>query len=127
MKELEPRIEANGIEYVLIGDFYFPCLALSEQKEARPIGLYGRLHRAYIEEHHPIRYQGYVLHERLWDYLADVDAQANARMDVIMGYILQKEGITEDLKAHDQMEWVRRMNSIRSIAEEIVLRELIYV
>ena len=127
MDVLEKEIVGdNGITYRLVGDFYLPVLALQPQV-SRPIGLYGRLHRAYIEKHHPIRYQGYVLQERLWDYLADVDAQANARMDVIMGYILQKEGITEDLKASDQMEWVRRMNVIRSIAEEIVLRELIYV
>ena len=127
MDVLEKEIVGeNGITYRLVGDFYLPMLALQPHAN-RPIGLYGRLHRDYIEKHHPIRYQGYVLHERLWDYLADVDAQANARMDVIMGYILQKEGITEDLKAHDQMEWVRRMNSIRSIAEEIVLGELIYV
>ena len=127
MDELKQEIMGeNGIRYRLTGDYYIPMLEVQPRRD-RPIGVFGRMHGEYLKQEHPIRYEGYVLHERLWDYLAEVDAQANARMDVIMEYILQKEGVTEDLKARDQMEWVRRMNNIRSRAEEIVLRELIFV
>lgn len=126
MKELKKEIVGeNGITYRLVGDYYIPMLALQPHTD-RPIGRFGRAHEAYLKDAHPIRYQGYILHERLWDYLADIDAQANARLDAIMEYILLKEGVTEELKARDQMEWVRRVNAIRQAAEEIVFDELIY-
>lgn len=124
MKELKERTTANGVEYILVGDYYIPDLQLPE--ETRPIGIWGRMHKDYLEQYHPVLYNDLILTGKLWTYLADLNEQAQNRLDCIIAQMKETEGITEQLKSQDQMEWVRSMNSIRSRAEEIILRELIY-
>jgi hypothetical protein len=124
VKTMNERITENGIDYVLVGDYYIPDLKLPE--EERPIGKYGYLHGEYLKEKHPARYNYLILSCQLWSYLADVNEQAQEHLEIIMKQMQETEAVTEELKAKDQWEWVRRMNSIRSRAEEIVLDELIY-
>ena len=118
------RIISNGIEYTLVGDYYIPNIALP--KENRSIGRWGRMHRDYLEQHHPIRFNDLVLSGQLWTYLADLNEQAQERLSLIIDQLTAFEGITEELKAADQMAWVGAMNGIRNRAEEIILREMIY-
>ena len=125
MKELAPKIRANGLDYTLVGDYYIPDLLPPE--EIRPLGRWGRLHRRYLEENHPIRYNELVLSGKLWTYLADLNEQAQERLELIIRQMQEAEAVTEELKARDQMEWVRQMNNIRNRAEEVILAELIYV
>ncbi len=107
MEKLKERITENGIDYILVGDYYIPDLKLPE--ENRPIGRYGRLHREYLKQEHPARYSSLILTGTLWTYLADLNEQA------------------EELKARNQLEWVGRINNIRSRAEEIIKSEMIYL
>ena len=125
MSELKPRIRENGIDYILVGDYYIPDLKLPE--ENRPIGKYGRLHREYLREIHPARLQALTLTGELWTYLADLNEQAQERLDTIMEQMKAAEGVNEELKRTRQMEWVQYMNNIHNRAEEIVLNELIYL
>ena len=127
MTEMKKHIydESNGLWYELIGDYYIPVLTLSSE-EQRPIGKWGRMHRDYLEQHHPIRFNDLVLSGQLWTYLADLNEQAQERLSLIVEQMKASEGVTEKLKAADQMAWVGAMNSIRNRAEEIILRELIY-
>lgn len=125
MSELQPRIRENGIDYILARDYYIPDLKLPE--ENRPIGKYGKLHQKYLKENHPARYQMLVLNGELLTYLANLNEQAWERLDVIIEQMKVAEGITEELKAINQMVWVQYMNSIFFRAEEIVKNELIYV
>ena len=124
MEHLPKKTCQNGISYTLVGDYYIPDLQLPE--ENRPIGIWGRMHKAYLEQCHPAQYNDLILSGRLWTYLADLNEQAQNRLGCIIVQMKEAEGITEELKSQDQMEWVRSMNSIRSRAEEIILRELIY-
>ena len=110
--------------YTLVGDYYIPNIALPE--ENRPIGRWGRLHRDYLEQHHPIRFNDLVLSGQLWTYLADLNEQAQERLSLIIDQMTASEGVTEYLKVADQMAWVGAMNSIRNRAEEIILQEIIY-
>ena len=121
---MKNRIVTNGIEYTLVGNYYIPNIALPE--ENRPIGRWGRLHRDYLAQHHPILFNDLVLSGQLWTYLTDLNEQAQERLSLIIEQIKVSEGVTEELKATDQMAWVGAMNSIRNRAEEIILRELIY-
>ena len=114
----------NGLEYTLVGDYFLPNLALTE--ELRPIGKWGRLHREYLKQEHPAQFESLILSGRLWTYLADLNEQAQERILLITEQMKASEGVTEDLKASDPMAWVGAMNSIRNRAEEIVLHELIY-
>ena len=114
----------NGIEYLLVGDCYLPNLMLPE--ESRSIGFWGRPHRDYLKEHHPIRYDDLTLSGQLWTYLADLNEQAQCRLERIIRQMQESEGVNEDLKAADQLAWVQAMNSIRSRAEEILREELIF-
>ncbi len=125
MEKLKERITENGIDYILAGDYYIPDLKLPE--ENRPIGRYGRLHREYLKQEHPARYSSLILTGKLWTYLADLNEQAEERLDLIMEQMKAAEGVTEELKARNQLEWVGRMNNIRSRAEEIINSELIYI
>ena len=125
MEKLKERITENGIDYILIGDYYIPDLKLPE--ENRPIGRYGRLHREYLKQEHPARYSSLILTGKLWTYLADLNEQAEERLDLIMEQMKAAEGVTEELKARNQLEWVGRMNNIRNRAEEIVKSEMIYL
>ena len=124
MKKLKERMTENGMDYVPVGDYYIPALQLPE--ENRPIGIWGQMHKAYLRLYHPARYNDLVLSGKLWTYLADLNEQAQNRLDCIIDQMKAAEGITEKLKAQNQIEWVRAMNSIRSRAEEIIRSEMIY-
>jgi hypothetical protein len=117
--------ESNGLWYELNGDYYIPVLTLSSE-EQRPIGKWGRMHRDYLKEYRPIRYNDLILSGQLWIYLVVLNEQAQNRLEVIIDQMKASEGVTEELKAADQMAWVGAMNSIRNRAEEIILREMIY-
>ena len=127
MTEMKKHIydENNGLWYERIGDYYIPVLTLSSE-EQRPIGKWGRMHRDYLKEHRPILYNDLILSGQLWTYLADLNEQAQERLSLIVEQMKEAEGVTEELKASNQMAWVGAMNSIRNRAEEIVLREMIY-
>ena len=112
-----------NIPYIRSGDYFIPNLKLPE--ETRPIGKWGRMHREYLKEHHPIQYTNLVLSCRLWTYLADLNEQAQERIDRLMQQMKEAEGITESMKAADPMAWVQRMNNIRNRTEEIIREELI--
>ena len=124
MEKLKERITENGIDYILVGDYYIPDLKLPE--ENRPIGRYGRLHREYLKQEHPARYSSLILTGKLWTYLADLNEQAEERLDLIIEPMKAVDGVTEELKAQSQLIWVGRRNKIRSRAEEIINSELIY-
>ena len=121
---MKERITKNGIDYVLVGDYYIPDLKLPE--EERPIGKYGRMHREYLRENHPIMFNELALRFQLWTYLADINEQAQERFQVIISQMQKAESVTEKMKADNQWEWIQRMGSIHNRAEEIVLNELIY-
>ena len=127
MAEMKKHIydESNGLWYELIGDYYIPVLTLSSE-EQRPIGKWGRMYRDYLKEHRPILFNDLVLSGQLWTYLADLNEQEQERLFLIVEQMKASEGVTEELKAADQMGWVEAMNSIRNRAEEIVLHEMIY-
>ena len=125
MEKLKERITENGIDYILVGDYYIPDLKLPE--ENRNIGRYGQLHREYLKQEHPARYSSLILTGKLWTYLADLNEQAEKRRDLIIEQMKAAEGVTEELKARNQLEWVGRMNNIRNRAEEIINSELIYI
>ena len=124
MKELKPRIHENGIDYVLVGDYYMTDLKLPEER--RPIGHWGRLHQSYLKLYRPILYNELILSGRLHTVLADLNEQAADRLGLIIRQMAEAEGVTETLKAENQMLWVQSMNSIRNRAEEIIKAELIY-
>ncbi len=125
MIELKEQIMENGIDYILAGDYYIPDLKLP--KENCPIGYFGRLHRGYLKQEHPACYTALLLTCELWTYLADLNEQAEKRLDIIIEQMKAAEGVTEELKAKNQWEWVQKMNSIRYQAEEIVKHEMIYI
>ena len=117
--------EERGGTYTLGADgMLYPKLVL-EPKEHRPIGRWGRMHRAYLEAEHPGLYERLILNGTLDRHLADAEERAKSMLERLIGQMIQQEGITERLKASDQLEWVQRMNSIRSRAEEIVKQEII--
>lgn len=121
---MKERITKNGIDYVLVGDYYIPDLKFPE--EERPIGKYGRMHRKYLRENKPMLFNDLVLSCQFWTYLADINEQAQDRLQVIISQMQKAESVTEKMKEGNQWEWIQRMNSICNRAEEIVLRELIY-
>ena len=102
MEKLKERITENGIDYILVGDYYIPDLKLPE--ENRPIGRYGRLHREYLKREHPARYSSLILTGTLWTYLADLNEQAEVRLDLIIEQMKAAEEVTEELKAQNQLE-----------------------
>lgn len=121
---MKKRITKNGIDYVLVGDYYIPDLKFPE--EERPIGKYGRMHRKYLRENKPMLFNDLVLSCQLWTYLADINEQAQDRLQVIISQMQKAESVTEKMKESNQWEWIQRMGSIHNRAEEIVLNELIY-
>ena len=125
--KLEPRIHdsRNGLDYVLTDNYYLPALRLPEDN--RPIGRWGRLHREYLKTYRPLLYNELLLSGRLHTILADLDEQAAERCRLIVRQMAQAEGITEEMKASDPVQWVQAMNSVRSRAEEIIQAEMIYV
>ena len=111
--------------YTRVGDYYIPDLKV--EQEERNIGKWGRMHRDYLKEHRPIRFNQLVLSGKLWTHLADLNEQAQQHMETLIVQMQAAEGITEDLKATDPMAWTQRMNNIQARAEEIIREELIFV
>ena len=117
--------EQNSLWYELQGDYYIPCLALPNEEQVE-IGAWGQRHSRYIKQHHKVRYTNLLTSGKLTDYLADIDEQAEDMFFRLVKQIAEREGVTEQLKADNQMEWVARMNNIRSRATEIVNNDIIY-
>lgn len=118
--------EKTGISYTLYGDYYLPDLELKEQEEAN-YGKYGILRKNFLKEHRSGLYSSYLLTGKLTAHLNEVDQQARERMEVLVRQMMEKQEITEALKAQDQMAWVGAVNNIRNAAEEIVLNEMVYL
>ena len=110
-------------QYTLCGDYYLPDLGV---EPGYPLGKYGMMRMQYLKEHRPVLYSNMLLEEKLFQHLAEIDEACEERMELLTRQMAKQEGVTEALKASDQMEWVRHMNSIRNRAEEIVLSELVY-
>ena len=117
----------NGLDYTMVNGYYLPNLTVAAPTEQHPTGRWGRLHKRYLKEHHPIRYNQLLLSGELGDYLAKLDKQAEEQLALTVWQMQEAEGVTEALKVADQLEWVRRMNSIRNRAEEIIQKELIFI
>ena len=117
---------ANGLDYTLVNDHYLPNLTAAAPTEQHPTGRWGRLHKKYLKEQHPIRYNQLLLSGELGGYLAKLDKQTEEQLALTIRQMQEAEGVTEALKAADQLEWVRRMNNIRNRAEEIVYNEIVY-
>ena len=117
-------IRENKLGYLQTGDYFIPDLKLPQ--ENRSIGKYGRMHRDYLQEYNPIRFDDLVLEGKLWTYLADLNEQAQNRLQLIIRQMQEAESVNDELKEDNQMAWVQAMNSIHNRAEEIVLNELIY-
>jgi hypothetical protein len=117
----------NGLDYTMVNGYYLPNLTVAAPTEQHPTGRWGRLHKRYLKEHHPIRYNQLLLSGELSSYLAKLDKQAEEQLALIIRQMQEAEGVTEALKAENQLEWVRRMNSIRNRAEEIIQKELIFI
>ena len=113
------------ITYSKCGDYLIPNLVL-EDTEVQPIGKHGRMRNRYLKDHRPVLYSDLLLSGKLHQHMAEIDETCEERMELLTRQMAKREGVTETLKASNQMEWVRRMNSIRSRAEEIVLSELVY-
>ena len=117
----------NGLDYTLVNDHYLPNLTAAAPAEQHPTGRWGRLHKMYLKEQRPIQYNQLLLSGELGGYLAKLDKQAEKQLALTVQQMQEVEGVTEALKAANQLEWVRRMNSIRNRAEEIIKTELILV
>ena len=117
--------EKNGLSYTLCGNYYLPDLVLNEEKPT--YGKYGMLRKQFLKEHRPARYQYLLLSGKLTEHLNQIDQEARERVEMLMEQMAEKQGVTEKLKAQDQMEWVRLMNNIKASAEEIVLKNMVYV
>ena len=119
--------EEMGGAYVRQGDYFLPCLSLPAEKETKPIGVWGQRHLRYIREHKKALYTSLLTNGKLQSYLADVEEQAQELFDRLMKQRTEREGITETLKTDNQMEWVQRMNALRSAVIETVNAEVIFV
>ena len=117
--------EKNGLWYELQGDYYIPCLKLPEE-EQQPIGVWRQRHLRYIKQHRKVLYLNLLTSGKLNGHLADIDKQAEDMLSRLVKQMAERECVTEQLKADNQMEWVARMNNIRSRATEIVNKDLIY-
>ena len=117
--------EEMGGTYRQVGDYFIPNITLPDDGEYQ-IGKYGRMRRSYLKEYRKILYNNYVLEGTLFKHLAEIDQACNERIENIISAMAKQEGVTEALKATNQLEWVRYMNSIRNRAEEIILTELVY-
>ena len=122
---MKSLFEEMGGTYRQVGDYLIPNLVLPDDSNYQ-IGKYGRMRRSYLKEHRKILYSNYVVEVTLFKHLSEIDQVCKNRMEIIISAMEKQEGVTETLKAADQMEWVRRKNSIRNRAEEIVLHELVY-
>ena len=118
--------EKNGLWYELQGDYYLPCLKLPKEPEVH-IGIWGQRHRRYLKDHHKALYTSLLTSGKLDSYLAEIDRQAEEMFSRLVKQMAEAEGVTETLKAANQMEWVSRINNIRNRAMETVNSELIYI
>ena len=116
--------EEMGGSYIEVNETMIPDLVI---QESEPIGKYGRMRRQYLKEQHPIIFSELLLSEQLYPHLVEIDRACHGRLELLTRQMAAQEGVTEALKATDQMEWVRRMNSIQNRVEEIVLNELVYI
>lgn len=119
--------ERSGIEYNLVGDYYIPNLVLPRPRRIGNIGKYGRLRLNYLKEYHRAEYMLMCVNNELKSHLLDVEDNCKAKVEMLIKQMSKKENITEELKVNNQMEWVQSMNNIQNRAEEIVLKEIIYV
>ena len=117
--------EKNGMSYTLHGDYYLPDLVLREEKPT--YGKYGMLRKQFLKEHRSARYQYMLLTGKLNEHLNQIDQEAREQVETLMEQMIEKQGVTEELKAQDQMKWVRLMNNIKASAEEIILKNMVYV
>ena len=117
--------EKNGMSYTLHGDYYLPDLVLREEEPT--YGKYGMLRKQFLKEHRSARYQYMLLIGKLNEHLNQIDKEVREQVETLMEQMTEKQGVTEELKAQDQMERVRLMNNIKASAEEIVLKNMIYV
>ena len=123
---MKSTFEKMGGTYTLGTDgIYYPNLVSTDEEPH--YGKYGMMRKVYLKEHRPAMYSLYMLEDRLTEHLNAVDDETQEKMDILVSQMMEKQGITEELKARDQMEWVRAVNNIRNAAEEIVLRELVYI
>ena len=111
--------------YTRNGDYLIPDLSLTET-EQKPLGKYGRMRKTYLKEHRPILWNKMILSETLYPHLREIDETANRRLEQMMPELMKSAGVTESLKASDQMKWVQTMNNLKAQAEEVILSELIY-
>ena len=122
---MKSTFEKMGGTYTLGADgIYYPNLVSTDEEPH--YGKYGMMRKTYLKEHRPAMYSLYMLEDRLVEHLNLVDDEAQERMEVLVHQMMERQGITEEMKARDQMAWVRAVNGIRNMAEEIVLNELIY-
>ena len=117
--------EKNGMSYTLHGDYYLPDLVLREEEPT--YGKYGMLRKQFLKEHRSARYQYLLLTGKLNKHLNQTDQEAREQVETLMEQMTEKQGVTEELKAQDQMKWVRLMNNIKVSAEEIILKNMVYV
>ena len=117
--------EKNGLSYTLHGDYYLPDLEINEEEPT--YGKYGIMRKKFLKEHRSARYQYLVLTGKLTEQLNQVDKEAREKVEMLMEQMVEQWGVTEELKMHEQMEWVRRKDNIQAIAEEIALKEIIYL
>ena len=117
--------EKNGLSYTLHGDYYLPDLEINEEEPT--YGKYGMLRKQFLKEHRPIRYQNLLLSGKLTAHLNQIDQEVTEQVEGIMKQMAEKQGVNENLKRRDPMKWVRLMNNVKAGAEEIVMREIIYV
>ena len=117
--------EKNGLSYTLHGDYYLPDLEINEEEPT--YGKYGIMRKQFLKEHRSARYQYLVLTGKLTEQLNQVDKEAREKVEMLMEQMVEQWGVTEELKMHEQMEWVRRKDNIQAIAEEIALLSLIHI
>ena len=117
--------EKNGLSYTLCGDYYLPDLVLNEEEPT--YGKYGMLRKQFLKEHRPILYQNLLLSGKLTAHLNQIDQEVTDQVEVLMKQMAEKQGVTEELKVQNQTKWVRLMNNIKASAEEMVLREILYI
>ena len=117
--------EKNGMSYTLHGDYYLPDLVLREEEPT--YGKYGMLRKQFLKEHRSARYQYMLLTGKLNEHLNQIDQEVREQVETLMEQMIEKQGVTEELKAQDQLKWVRLMNNIKASAEEIILKNMVYV